>query len=383
LSAGTIEAVNDLPFADLPIVDNHAHSMLRPERVATEPLVRFFSEAHDAVSLAGHARQSLFYRSALRDLAELLGCEPSEAAVAEARSARPLGEYLPALLRRANVDAVLIDDGYPRDGTLSVSEMGAQGQVVAKRILRLETLAEGLIPAHDSVASLDGALIAALERDASELAGLKSVVAYRTGLQVEQPARGALTGALDQLRRSWAGGDGGASPGRLASKPLNDHLLLLAAEWAGARGLPVQLHTGFGDRDLDLRLANPAHLRPALEGGPLAAAKVVLLHASYPYCREAAYLAEVYPNVYVDLSAAAPLLAGPVLTRVLEELLALAPVTKLLYGSDAWGIPEWLLLAATAVRRALSEATTWLPVGEARWAAARILAENATELYRL
>jgi predicted TIM-barrel fold metal-dependent hydrolase len=172
-------------------------------------------------------------------------------------------------------------------------------------------------------------------------------------------------------------------PGRLESKPVLDHLLPVAAAWAAAYGLPLQLHTGFGDRDLDLRLANPLHLRPLLEGGALARGPVVLLHAGYPYVRAAAYLASVYPNVYVDVSLAAPLLAGPGLVRVLEDLLALAPVTKVLYGSDAWGIPEWFWLAARATRRALAEALAWLPESEARWAARRILRDNAAALYRL
>ncbi|MCC7105812.1 MAG: amidohydrolase family protein, partial [Chloroflexi bacterium] len=190
--------------------------------------------------------------------------------------------------------------------------------------------------------------------------------------------------ALQEARRQGHGHLSRAGrQARLTSKPLLDPLLLVAAEWASERAVPLQLHSGVGDRDLDLRLANPMHLRPALEDGPLARAPVVLLHASYPYTREASYLAAVYPNVYVDLSEATPLLTGPTLARLMEELLALAPVTKVLYGSDAWGVPEWFWLAARAARRALAVATAWLPADEAAWLARRVLAENARELYRL
>ena len=272
---------------------------------------------------------------------------------------------------------MLLDDGYPRTGALSVAETAAAGGVRAERVLRVERLAEDLIPAHASVAALGGALIRELEAARPGLVALKSVIAYRTGLAIRRPAAGAER-ALARVRSDWRG-----TPGRLAAKPLLDHLVPLAAVWAAGHRLPLQLHTGFGDRDLDLRLANPLHLRPLLEGGGLSGGPVVLLHAAYPYVREAAYLAGVYPNVYVDLSAAMPLLAGPGLTRVLEELLALAPITKLLYGSDAWGIPDWFWLAATAARRALAEALAWLPESEARWAARRILHDNAAELYRL
>jgi predicted TIM-barrel fold metal-dependent hydrolase len=130
-------------------------------------------------------------------------------------------------------------------------------------------------------------------------------------------------------------------------------------------------------------MANPLHLRPLLESGAIGHGPIVLLHASYPYVREAAYLTSVYPNLYVDVSQATPLLAGPGLIRVLEELLALAPVTRLLYGSDAWGIPDWIWLSAKATRRALAAALQWLPAVEAEHIATQILHDNAMHVYRL
>ena len=60
----------------------------------------------------------------------------------------------------------------------------------------------------------------------------------------------------------------------------------------------MQIHTGFGDKDLDLRLSSPLHLRRVLEDPAFAALKLVLLHASYPFCREAGYLANVYAQVW-------------------------------------------------------------------------------------
>lgn len=288
---------------------------------------------------------------------------------------------------------------------MSVAQVGAAGRVRVRRILRIEQLLEDLIPHCDALVTLREAFIRELDRARPGLAALKSIIAYRTGLLIAPPTAAGLEEAeraLAEVRASWGG-----EPGRLVSKPLLDYFVLVAAAWAARHSLPLQLHTGFGDRDLDVRLANPLHLRPLLEGahtvsaftahrtggaamsepqdGPLArlTGPLVLLHASYPYTREAAYLASVYPNVYVDISLAAPLLAGQGLVRVLEELLALAPVTKILYGSDAWAVPEWFWLAARAARRALAEALAWLPRNEQEWAAQRILHENALALYRL
>lgn len=53
----------------------------------------------------------------------------------------------------------------------------------------------------------------------------------------------------------------------------------------------------FGDKDLDLRLSNPLHLRILLEDKRFAKCRVVLLHASYPFSKEASYLSSVYPQV--------------------------------------------------------------------------------------
>jgi hypothetical protein len=367
-----------LRFDDVPLIDDHAHPMLPPETAAREVFARYFTEGHDAETVAGHAPHTLFYRHALRELGAFLGCDPTEEAVVAARAAQPFDAWLRRLLADANVETVLLDDGYPRTGAMTVMDTAEAGGVRARRILRIERVVEDLIPEHESPAALSLALERRLEDALPALAGLKSIIAYRSGLDVGQPDLGAWGQALADVRAAWGG-----TPGRLVSKPILDRILLVAAEWAADRGLPVQLHTGFGDRDVDLRLANPLHLRPLLEGGALARGPVVLLHTSYPYVREAAYLASVYPNVYVDISEAAPLLAGPGLTHVLEELLALAPATKILYGSDAWGIPEWFWLAGRAVRRSLAEALSWLPDDEARWTARRILHDNAAELYRL
>ena len=364
------------PFDDVVLIDGHAHPMLPPELAAREPFARYFTEAHDTATVDRHAPHTLFYRQALRGLAGFLGCEPDEATLVAARAALPFEQYLRRLLADANVEAVLFDDGYPRTGAMTVAETSAAGAVRAGRVLRIERLIEDLLPAHETVDALTDAVMRHLVEARPKLVGLKSIIAYRSGLDMHRPDEGQAQRALDELRARWHG-----VPGRLAAKPLLDHLLLTITRWTLAEGVPLQFHTGFGDRDVDLRLANPLHLRPLLEGARALDGPVILLHASYPYVREAAYMASVYPNVYVDISQAAPLLAGPGLVSVLEELLALAPVTKILYGSDAWAVPEWFWLAARAARRALAEALAWLPEADARWAARRILHDNAAELY--
>ena len=92
--------------------------------------------------------------------------------------------------------------------------------------------------------------------------GLKSIIAYRTGLAVGTPRRADAAPRVRPLRAEARARDGRI---RLAAKPLTDYLLLLALDAAARQALPLQLHTGFGDSDLDLLEANPLLLRPLLE----------------------------------------------------------------------------------------------------------------------
>jgi predicted TIM-barrel fold metal-dependent hydrolase len=94
------------------------------------------------------------------------------------------------------------------------------------------------------------------------------------------------------------------------------------------------------------------------------------------------WLAHVYANVYFDLSLTIPHVSRPAVA--LAEALELAPVSKVLYASDAARTPELYLLAAIWWRDALAAVLPEaLPAAEAEAAARMILHENARALYRL
>ena len=78
----------------------------------------------------------------------------------------------------------------------------------------------------------------------------------------------------------------------------------------------------------------------------------MLLH-NYPYHREAGYLAQVFPHVYVDAGLATHNL-GTRAPALLAEALELAPFGKFLYSSDAFGLAELYYLGAALFRTALS-----------------------------
>jgi uncharacterized protein len=127
-------------------------------------------------------------------------------------------------------------------------------------------------------------------------------------------------------------------------------------------------------------------LRPILTDPYYAGVPIVLLHMGYPYVRESAFLASLYADVYVDISLVVTLL-GHLVPHLLQELLALAPATKILYGSDGHSQPEMCWLGARYGRwamgvvlgRMLEEGT--LVAQEVQDIAERICFRNALALY--
>jgi predicted TIM-barrel fold metal-dependent hydrolase len=373
-----------MDLSRLPILDHHAHPLLR--RDATQAPARFrrwFTESTDPHVHAEHVPHSLFLRTALRWLADLLSCEPTLDAYLEARARQPEAEWTRRLFQDANITVLLCDYGYGSVDALSHAQMQAELPCRIEPILRLETLAEQLILQHDSFEQMTDAFVATVGSAASQgYVALKSIIAYRTGLVVESPARGEAVSAFAALKEQ-ARRQGRI---RLADKALCDYLVTLALVEAEKQALPVQFHTGFGDADADLRLANPLHLRPVIErfgGVPL-----VLLHGGWPYYRELAHLAAIYANVWLDLSLAIPFATAGIPAMV-RDVLGMAPLSKVLFATDAFTMPEIFWLAARWGRWGLGQvlddfvAAGFLTHDEAMAAAADILYHNAWRLYRL
>ena len=81
----------------------------------------------------------------------------------------------------------------------------------------------------------------------------------------------------------------------------------------------------------------------------------MLLHC-YPYHRQAGCLANVFPHVYMDVGEALNH-AGARSAAVLAEAMELTPFHKMLYSSDAFGLPELHYLGAAGFRRDLARVT--------------------------
>jgi predicted TIM-barrel fold metal-dependent hydrolase len=354
------------------LVDQHCHGVL-----AGGPAGRAAFEALLTESDAPPAPGTSFFDTQLgfavrRWCAPVLGvpphCPPEEYLARRARLGT--AESTRLLLRAAGIGTYLMDTGLPGDAP-------ASGAAV-HTLVRLETLAERVAATAPRADAYLAALGAAIERAARTAVGFKSVAAYRHGLDLDPapPAPAELWTATDRWLTS---GD----RGRLTEPVLLRHLL-----WSAARtGLPLQLHTGFGDPDGRLHRADPLLLTDFIRAVRPTGCRLVLLHG-YPYHRNAGYLAAVYPHVYADLGLAVGH-TGARAEAVLGELLELTPFGKLLFSTDAYGLPELYLVGAVLFRRALARVLgrftadgSWSR-DDAERVAALVAAGNARRLYGL
>lgn len=372
-----------MDLTDVPLVDHHAHPLWRPDAtVDAAGFRRWFTESTDPEVHAQHVPHTLFFRTAVRWLAELLDCEPTLEDVLAARAARPYRAWVQGLFREANISLVLCDYGYGGDRAYNHDEMKALLPCPVRRILRLETLAQELVVEQETFDDMVDAFVTTVDqtRTAGYVA-LKSIAAYRTGLAIGAPTRHEAAAAFvplkEEARRSGRV--------RLASKPLVDYLLWQAVNQASGQGLPLQFHAGFGDSDADLRQANPIHLRAFIEE---TRTPIVLLHAGWPFYREAAHLAALYSHVWLDVSLAIPLATAGI-PNMLRDILGMAPFSKILFATDAFTMPEIFWLAARWARWGLGQVLEqfveegFLSAEEAWRAALAMLGENARSLYGL
>jgi uncharacterized protein len=371
-----------VPEAELVLIDHHVHGVLRADvdRDTMEALLTESSAPPPAGTTAFDSQLGFAIR---RWCAPLLGLEPHAPADDYVRCRRQIGaaEAARRLLSGAGVATWLVDTGYQSDDVTTPDELAAISGSPALEIVRLESVAERVAEAGPQAARLGAGVAAAVQHAAATAAGFKSIAAYRCGLDFEptRPGSAEVTAAAGRWLRAVEGG---------APVRLDDPVLIRHAIWAALdTGLPLQLHTGYGDADSRLHAADPALLQDFLAASQPLGAAVMLLHC-YPYHRQAGAMANLFPHVYLDVGEALNHV-GARSAAILAEALELTPFHKMLYSSDAFGLPELHYLGAAAFRRDISTVTggfvadgAWRKADAAR-VAELIGSGNARRVYQL
>jgi uncharacterized protein len=370
---------------DLPLLDHHCHGVVGAD------LSSGAFEALIGESPYPPAPGTSYFRTPLglairRWCAPLLDLEPHASAEAYLERRRELGagEANRRFLRAAGLGGLIVDTGYRPSELLDSTAVGALVGAPSYEVVRLEAVAERVARAGVEVAAYPTAFAEALERSAAGAVGLKTIVAYRGGFAFDPapPTESEGVAAAGRWLRACEVGEP-----RLDDMVLIRHAIWTGADLARRRGLPLQVHAGYGDPDLTLHLANPSLLTELVKRLGELGVNVVFLHC-YPYHREAGYLARVFPHVYLDLGAAITH-TGPSAGRILAEALELAPFTKQLYSSDAFGLAELYYLGAALFRQALGRTLdAWVrddacSATEADQIARLIASENARRIYPL
>ncbi|MGW5133782.1 amidohydrolase family protein [Streptomyces sp. NPDC004135] len=327
----------------LRLVDHHCHGTVTGpcDRAAFESLLTE-GEAWPGVS-SFDSPAGVAVRRHCAPLLDLPRHAPAEEYLAR-RSALGEPEVRQRFLRASGTDVFCVDTGYTPVPLTTPGEIAGAAGGTSYEVVRLEGVAEAVLAAGtEPDAYADAFRTAAL--DAVRRPGVvavKSVAAYRTGFGLD-PARPSEAEVTEAARGMLARG------GRLDDPVLVRHLLWTAVDL----GLPLQLHTGFGDAAIRLHRVDPALLTDWLHltAGTI---PVLLLHC-WPHQRQAAFLAAVFERVYLDvgltLHHVGPARSGAILAEALE----ITPFRKLLYSSDAYGVPEFYHLGALAFRRGLAD----------------------------
>ena len=361
------------------LIDHHCHSVVSDD-LSDEAFAALLTESDRAPAPGTSPWDSALGLAVRRWCPPVLDLDPYAPATDYLTRRRDLGpaEATRRLLRAAGLDACFVDTGLDAAGgaaLLPLADFARASGAEVREVVRLEYVAERASAGSQASRWADDVLAALREAvRARGAVAVKSVLAYRHGLDID-PAR---PGPAEVAR---AAGEYLAGPSRRLDHPvLLRHLLWTAVDL----GLPIQIHTGFGDPDLTLHRANPSLLTGFIRASEPFGVPLVLLHC-WPYHREAAWLAQAFPLVYCDVGLTLSYV-GPGARNVLAETLELAPFGKVLFSTDAYGLPELYAVGAAAFRDALGAWTaslrgTGCPAEDADLITELIGAANASRLY--
>jgi uncharacterized protein len=266
-------------------------------------------------------------------LADLLDVDlPDAVAARNERAAEDWTSWLRQLFNDAGIDGMIMDEAGPPGRPTDPSGFASAAGRPVWWMARLDPIVDQMLGRDASASQIVTAVEDAMQAAAAAgCVAYKTILAYRTGLAVDPTVN------LDRAQRELDAER--HRPIRRRGKALRDLVVRRALARACDLDRPVQFHTGFGDSELRLAESAPDLLEELLRTPEGSAARVVLIHGSFPWTEAAAHLASSKPNVWMELSLSN--LFAPVGTaHRLIRMLDIAPRDRLLLGSDGHGVPE-------------------------------------------
>jgi len=392
-----IPEAHDLDLAQIRVIDAHCHPVSPLEEPLTvssfERYISLTFMEHNQISRArrrlvsdwpgdSFPRTTMLLNYLYRQLAGFLNVSLDPVQIIEARNqrAQDYAGYTRDLMTDAGIEQLVVDSGFP--GPRQDFEDFCQlVQIPVWEIVRTDRVMREVSKDVDEFGRFIAAYRARLDESlrTPSCVGLKSEIAYLTGLNIGPEDIGEASKLYTAFRQNPTARD---------HKALRDYCFHIGLQLCIEHNKPMQIHCGFGSDDIRLSLAAPHNLYELLAFPPYSECLVVLVHGGYPWAKEAAYMTNVLPNVFLDFSETCPLTAYGA-SDTLWEIFQVAPINKVMYGSDAFLLPElfWLgtKLGRNAVNQVLSHLVDmdFVSEADALIIARHILHDNAVELYQL
>ena len=386
-----------LDLLKYPVVDSHCHAFL-PEK-ETDSFEQYLTLADHPVPKRDMVNTFL-YRQVVRELARVLNVKGTHEEIVKERYKRykqdPV-EYIKLLFEDANIDTLLVDTGYPTEEfskySIDLKDFTKLVPSEVREIFRIDKVVYNLLksqlPIDEAIEEFHEQIKNAVKNGA---VGLKSAIAYRTGLEIQRNTEDEVRKVYDIFINEARSGkpirDILSSRSKHA-KTFHDYFVFLGIDASVKLDIPLQMHVGIGDPPyIDLRLSNPILLHYLINDKSAKNAKIILTHGGYPYLEEAGFLVNSYPNVFLDLSETIPFISIGIKEKLLN-IFEMAPTTKIMYGSDGYNIPELHWISSIQTKKTLSAALNELLASkeiDEEWAyeiAKDFLSKNAKRIYKL
>lgn len=169
-----------------------------------------------------------------------------------------------------------------------------------------------------------------MQKETYHAVSLKIATAYYRSLYFENVDRQTAEAAFEKLLLSR---NNGRTVAFQDVKPLSDYITHCIIREAKRHSLPVQIHTGVQDRNVNfLGHADPLKLNNLFALYP--DVRFNIFHTGYPFGREAGVLAKMFSNVFVDFSWV-HILSSKYAVDLLQEYFELLPANKFCgFGGD-------------------------------------------------
>ena len=372
---------------DYPLIDHHCHGV-SPADLDFAGFQALFSESYRPPPAGTTEFQKPLGLAIRRFCAPLLDLEPSVSgeAYVERRRALGAGEVNRRFLRAAGLDRLLVDSGLRSSEILSVAQMAEAAARPAHEVVRIESVIEEVAKSGVDAAAFPTAFAERL--DGTGGGCRRPQIHRRLSLHLQDRPDGAETSARSSMR---------PAPGSAAPRPPANGGSAIRPSSATDSGSPPRSAAPASCRFSSMSAsaiptsictpAIPTHFTDFIAAMERWEVAITLLH-NYPFHREAAWLSEVFQNVYYDVGVIQNY-AALNFTQILAEAFEVGKFTKQLFSSDAFGLSELYYLGCILFRRALKRcldrwlAEDMMTLGDADEIIRLVATENARRIYPL